>query len=118
MPLPPASYSAGHDPFVRRFGQRDIVFDNEGFFNDFNDWTEKICNILAQESGLEDITARHWHVIRFLRDFYASHGRAPLNNQLKEGTAITLIQLEAMFPGGIKNGARKLAGLPNPRTCI
>jgi tRNA 2-thiouridine synthesizing protein E len=29
-----------------------------------------------------------------------------------------LVELESLFPGGIKKGARRLAGLPNPKTCI
>ena len=27
-----------HNPVVRIFGQREVVFDSEGFFNDFGDW--------------------------------------------------------------------------------
>jgi tRNA 2-thiouridine synthesizing protein E len=109
--------AAGLQPVVRKIGQREIVFDNEGFLNDFHDWSEEICLLLAQESGLTALDERHWRVLRFLRQFYASNGRAPLNNQLKKGTAMTLLELESLFPGGIKLGARLLAGLPNPKTC-
>ena len=104
-------------PVVRRIGQREIVFDNEGFLNDFHDWTEEICLVLANETGLPEFGERHWRVLRFLREFYAGNGRAPLNTQLKKGTAMTLLELESLFPGGIKLGARRLAGLPNPKTC-
>ncbi len=30
---------------------------------------------------------------------------------------MTLQELEGLFPGGIRMGARRLAGLPNPKTC-
>ncbi len=106
-----------HNPVVRRFGQREVVFDHEGFFNDFNDWTEEIGAILAKESGLPLLGERHRQVIRFLRHFYAENGRAPLNSQLRQGTDMPLLELESLFPGGIRNGARRLAGLPNPKTC-
>lgn len=106
-----------HKPVVRKFGQREIVFDAEGFFNDFSDWTEEICAHLTEESGLAQLTDRHWRVIRFLREFYADNGRAPLNSHLRKGTVMSLLELEALFPGGIKHGARRLAGLPNPKTC-
>lgn len=106
-----------HNPVVRSFGQREIVFDAEGFFNDFSDWTKEICAVLADESGLAELTNTHRQVIRFLRDFYAANGRAPLNSQLRKGTDMSLLELEALFPGGIKHGARRLAGLPNPKTC-
>jgi dissimilatory sulfite reductase related protein len=104
-------------PVVRTFGQRDVLFDNEGFFNDFSDWEEDIAGVLSKESGIATLTDAHWQVIHFLRKFYAGHGRAPLNSQLKKGTGMTLMELEGLFPGGIKNGARLLAGLPNPKTC-
>jgi len=109
--------AANLQPVVRTIGQREIVFDNEGFLNDFQDWTEEICLILAQESGLDSLDNEQWQVLRFLRQFYAGHGRAPLNSQFKKGTGLTLLRLESLFPGGIKNGARRLAGLPNPKTC-
>ncbi len=106
-----------HNPVVRVFGQREVVFDAEGFFNDFSDWTEEICTVLAEESGLALLTDGHRRVIRFLREFYAGNGRAPLNSQLRKGTQMSLLELEPLFPGGIKRGARRLAGLPNPKTC-
>jgi tRNA 2-thiouridine synthesizing protein E len=30
---------------------------------------------------------------------------------------LSLMEMESLFPGGIKHGARRLAGLPNPRSC-
>ncbi len=107
----------GLSPVVRRICGREIVFDGEGFFNDFADWDEETCLFLASEAGLSELTELHWRVIRFFRDFYGSNGRAPLNSQLRKGTSIPLLELEALFPGGIRNGARRLAGLPNPRSC-
>jgi tRNA 2-thiouridine synthesizing protein E len=56
-------------------------------------------------------------VVRFLRDFYAYNGRAPLNNELRKGTGMSLLELDGLFPEGLKQGARRLAGLPNPKTC-
>jgi len=73
--------------------------------------------ILAQESGLVDFGEKHWRLIRFLREFYGYNGRAPLNKQIKEGTGMSILESGDLFPGGLKNGARRLAGLPNPKTC-
>ena len=101
-------------PYIRT---TDVLFDNEGFFNDYSDWDEDIALVLAKESGIETLTDAHWRVIRFLREFYCGNGRAPLNKQLKKGTGMTLMELEQLFPDGIKNGARRIAGLPNPKTC-
>lgn len=113
----PSATRADLQPLVRNFGQGDVVFDHEGFLLDFRDWTEEICLALAKEAGLAVLTDDHWRCIGFLRRFYGEQGRAPLNGQLREGTGLALLRLEALFPGGIKQGARRLAGLPNPQTC-
>lgn len=112
-----SSSTTDQQTVVRMFGKRKIVFDREGFFTDFSDWTRAICIVLTGECGLTGLSENHWRVIHFLRAFYSNNGRAPLNNQLKNGTSMTLLELETIFPGGIKNGARRLAGLPNPNTC-
>jgi len=102
---------------VRVIAGREAVFDDEGFFVAFEDWSEEVFEALAHESGISQITDQHRHVIHFLRDFYAYNGRAPLNNELRKGSGISLLELERLFPEGLKHGARRLSGLPNPKTC-
>jgi dissimilatory sulfite reductase related protein len=103
---------------ARVIAGREIYFDEEGFFWDPNDWTEEVARILARESGIEDLTEAHWKVLQFYRKYYFYHGRAPLNRHLKVGTGANLREIEALFPGGIRLGARRLSGLPNPKTCL
>jgi tRNA 2-thiouridine synthesizing protein E len=107
----------GRDRRVHTIAGRNIAFDEEGFFESFEDWSEEVFVALANESGLVPVTERHRQVVRFLRDYYAANGRAPLNNQIRKGTGMSLLELEGLFPDGIKMGARRLAGLPNPKTC-
>ena len=102
---------------MRVLDGRKIVVDGEGFLNDFDDWTEAVFKLLAEERGLTRITDQHWKVVRFLREFYACNGRSPMNRQLREGTGMSVMELEKLFPDGLKLGARRLAGLPNPKTC-
>ncbi len=97
---------------------REICFDEEGFFWDASDWSEEVAEILTREYGLHELTETHWKVMRFLREYYFYHGRAPLNRHLKEGTGLSLQVLESLFPGGIRLGAKRLAGLPNPKSCL
>lgn len=115
---PPSPPDSG-DPSrrVRRIGDRDIVFDVDDFFWDPNAWSEEAARILARESGLDTLTDVHWSVLLFMREFYFANGRAPMNRQLKAGLGMSLMSIEALFPGGIKHGARRLAGLPNPKSC-
>lgn len=102
---------------VREVAGRRILFDGEGFLWNPEEWSEGVAEALARESGLEPLSEKHWQVIRFLREYFFHHGRAPLNAQLREGTGMRLTELETLFPGGIKCGARRIAGLPNPRSC-
>ena len=102
---------------VRSIAGREITFDGEGFFWDPRQWDEEVAKALAEEAGLKELDETRWRILRFLRDYYFLNGRSPLNRQIKEGTGISLMQMETLFPGGIKYGARRLAGLPNPRTC-
>ena len=102
---------------VRVIAGRKVRFDPEGFFEEFDEWSEDIFEVLADEEGMTMLTDQHWQVVHALRDFYAYNGRSPLNNELRKSTGISLMELERLFPGGIKNGARRLSGLPNPKTC-
>jgi tRNA 2-thiouridine synthesizing protein E len=103
---------------LRTVAGRQVWFDSEGFFWEPDDWTEAAAQELARRCGIAGLDARQWRVVRFLRDYYARNGRAPMNRELKAGTELSLVELEGLFPDGIRMGARRLAGLPNPKTCI
>ena len=101
----------------RNIGGKEILLDKEGFLWRPEDWTEEVAVGLAADSGIELLTGEQWRVIRFLREYFFRNGRTPLNRDIKAGLGISLIDLECLFPGGIRRGARLVAGLPNPRTC-
>ena len=103
---------------LRSVAGREVYFDTEGFFWDPDDWCDRAAEELARESGIERLDAVQWRVLRFLRAYYLDQGRAPLNRDLKAGTELSLVELERLFPQGIRLGARRLAGLPNPKTCL
>jgi tRNA 2-thiouridine synthesizing protein E len=108
------------DPYnqkVRTIADQEVLFDREGFLWDPRQWTEEVAKALGKEVGLAELNETQWRVIRFLREYYFQNGRSPLNRQIKEGTGISLMEMETLFPGGIKYGARRLAGLPNPKSC-
>lgn len=109
--------AAGSGRHLRVVANREIAFDREGFFWDYDDWSEDAARQLAAESGLRELEESHWRVIRFFREFYEYNGRAPLNRQIKKGSGFSLLELQGLFPEGLKTGARRLAGLPNPKTC-
>lgn len=102
---------------ARLIGGREILFDDEGFLWKPEDWTEEVAKVLACESGFEEISETQWQIIHFLRDFYYRNGRAPMNRDIKAEIGMSFMEMEALFPGGIRRGARRWAGLPNPSTC-
>jgi dissimilatory sulfite reductase related protein len=101
----------------RTIAGRTILFDYQGYIQDAKDWDDEVAKELARESGLEVLGENHWRVIRFLREFYAFNGRTPLNQQIREGTGLSLLELQSLFPGDFKERARRIAGLPNPKRC-
>jgi TusE/DsrC/DsvC family sulfur relay protein len=103
---------------LRTVAGRAVYFDDEGFFWEADDWFEAAAEQLARESGLARMDDVHWRVLRFMRAYYVRNGRAPMNRELRAGTELSLAELERLFPDGIKMGARRLAGLPNPKTCL
>lgn len=82
-----------------------------------DNWSERVAEELAREVGLPRLTEVQWETIRFLRTFYLANGKAPLNRDIKRETGMNLLEVERLFPGGIRHGARRLAGLPNPKSC-
>lgn len=96
----------------------ELVYDNEGFLVDFDSWTPQWAEQMARQLGLEKLTDAHWNIINYLRFFYKDWSKAPLAKQIKAETGISLLQIEKLFPEGIRLGARRIAGLPNPRTCL
>ena len=104
-------------PHTRVIAGVEVLFNGEGFFINPSQWTDEVFEVLAHEAGVEEITDTHRMVVHFIRKFYHEQGKSPLNHHLKVGTSMSMAELEALFPGGIKYGVRRLAGLPDPKGC-
>ena len=98
-------------------GGKEVLLDAEGFLVNPEDWKEKVAEELARAAGLPRLTEVQWQIVLFLRTFYLANGRAPLNRDIRRETGMNLLEVERLFPGGIRHGARRLAGLPNPKSC-
>ncbi|MCC7116727.1 MAG: TusE/DsrC/DsvC family sulfur relay protein [Burkholderiales bacterium] len=98
-------------------GQR-IAVDSEGYLIDRSRWSPAFARALAREEGLE-LTAAHWEVIEFLREFEAEHGVQPqVRVMIREFTRRWGAErgsnhhLHDMFPrGGPQKQGNRLAGL-------
>ncbi len=92
--------------------------DEDGFIQDPARWNESVAKGLASEEGITELTEDHWKVIRFLHNYYAQFGSAPMVRKLSKETGFDLKTIYKLFPTGPAKGACKLAGLPKPTGCV
>jgi tRNA 2-thiouridine synthesizing protein E len=92
--------------------------DPEGFLVDAGEWTPEIAVELAHESGIEELTPRHWQVIEFMRGRYLETGTAPSIRALGKESGVPVRELYQLFPRGPAKLAAKIGGIPKPRGCI
>ena len=99
-------------------GGRRVETDSEGYLVDREQWSEDFARAQARVEGLE-LTSAHWEVIRFLREFYFTHGvQAQVRVMIRHFTQVWGQQrgsnhhLHEMFPrGGPQKQGNRLAGL-------
>jgi len=95
-----------------------VDVDEEGFLSDPHAWNEKIAEEIARESGIEQLTDRHWQVISFMRRTYIETGSAPSIRSLGKASGVPIKELYQLFPKGPAKLAAKIGGIPKPRGCI
>ena len=106
---------------VRHFvevDRRRIATDSEGYLIDRDDWSEDFARALARKEGLA-LTAEHWEVIRFLREYFQEHGvQAQVRVMIRHFAQAWGPQrgnnhhLHDLFPvGGPQKQGNRLAGL-------
>jgi len=96
----------------------EVLVNDEGFFTDPTQWTEDMAPELARSAGIEELTERHWVVLRFMRDEYFAKGTGPTVRLLGKSSGVPIKELYELFPGGPAKTAAKIAGIPKPRGCI
>jgi TusE/DsrC/DsvC family sulfur relay protein len=84
--------------------------DGGGFLVDPGEWDESFAAMRAEELGVQ-LTARHWEVLRFVRNSHASTGKVPTVFEMCKALKLEAQELETLFPPGYHRGAIKLAGL-------
>jgi TusE/DsrC/DsvC family sulfur relay protein len=96
----------------------EVDLNEEGFFTDPAQWTEEMVPALARREGIEELTERHWEVIRFMRHAYEVKGTGPSVRELGKTSGVPIKELYQLFPKGPAKLAAKIAGIPKPRGCI
>ena len=97
---------------------REIETDSEGYLRNLDDWSEDFARAQARREGLV-LTAEHWELIRFLRQFYQERGVQPQVRAMIRHFAQAWgpargnnHYLHELFPkGGPQKQGNRLAGL-------
>ena len=96
----------------------DVELNEEGFFVHPEAWSEEMAPELACREGIDELTDRHWQVIRFMRAEYQAKGTGPTVRVLGKTSGVSIKELYQLFPKGPAKIAAKIAGIPKPRGCI
>lgn len=105
-----------------RVNGEDILCDGEGYLLDLDAWSEAFVQVAAEQEALQ-LTDEHWEVIRFIRDYHASHGvQAPVRDMVKHFRKAwgkergSSAYLHKIFPkGGPQKQGNRLAGVRKPK---
>ena len=95
-----------------------VEIDAEGFLSETDQWSRQVAAEIAAQSGIEELTDRHWLVIDFMRNTYLESGSAPSIRTLGKASGVPIKELYQLFPKGPAKLAAKIAGIPKPRGCI
>ena len=95
-----------------------VDVNDEGFFEDPDQWTEAMAVELAKADGIDELTDKHWQVIHFMRQEYAEKGTGPTVRVLGKTSGVSVKEVYQLFPKGPAKMAARIAGIPKPRGCI
>ena len=99
-------------------GDMTLETNENGFIQEPDRWNDEVAAALAATEGVDELTADHWKVVRYLRKHYLDFGLAPMIRKLCKQTGFRLQQIYELFPSGPAKGACKVAGLPNSNGCV
>lgn len=103
---------------------KEIPLDQHGYLANLDLWSEALA---LEFASLEQISmsAEHWEVVLFVRDFYQEFRTSPAIRVLVKAIAAKLgpekgnsKYLFMLFPDGPAKQATRIAGLPKPARCL
>lgn len=97
---------------------KTLALDADGHLANRTDWNEEIALGLAKSEGIDELTDRHWLVIKFMQKVFEESGDGPTIRKLTKESGVDTKELYLLFPKGPAKKAAKIAGLPKPKGCI
>ncbi|MBK6363642.1 MAG: TusE/DsrC/DsvC family sulfur relay protein [Saprospiraceae bacterium] len=95
---------------------RSIDVNEEGFMNQFSQWTREIGEALALENNIS-LSPRHWEVIDYIQKEYKNDSPLSIRKIGKSGV-VDIKEFYELFPDAPLKTATKIAGIPKPVSCI
>lgn len=92
--------------------------DGDGFLTEPSLWNDETAILFAKSDGIEEMTDKHWAIIRIIRNNFEEKGNAPMIRTICQETGLKLREIYELFPLGPARGACKVAGLPKPDGCV
>ncbi|WP_417658283.1 TusE/DsrC/DsvC family sulfur relay protein [Pseudidiomarina sp.] len=107
-----------------KFNGREYQTDKHEYLAHFDEWSPELAEYIASLENIE-LTAAHWEVVNFVREFYQTYDTSPAMRVLVKAIGKSLgpdkansIYLYKLFPKGPAKQATRIAGLPKPAKCI
>ncbi|MCK9304850.1 MAG: TusE/DsrC/DsvC family sulfur relay protein [Bacteroidales bacterium] len=92
--------------------------DGDGFLTTPEVWNDQVAELFAKSDGIEELTEKHWAVVRVIRKNFEEKGNAPMIRTICQETGLRLKEIYELFPLGPARGACRVAGLPKPDGCV
>lgn len=97
---------------------KTVEFDKDGFMLDPSVWDEKVAAAIASEEGVEQMSEKHWGIVKFIRAYWQEHDLAPTVRLICKEVGVSVRDIYKLFTSGPARGACRIAGLPKPDGCV
>lgn len=77
---------------------RVFEVDGDGFLVDPDLWNDEVAELFAKSDGIEEMTDKHWAVVRVIRKHFEENGNAPMVRVLCRDSGVRLKEVYELFP--------------------
>ncbi len=102
---------------VAEIAGKNVTVNDEGFLTEFDEWSEEIAKVLAENIGIE-MSDDHWALIKWLRDDYKAQGETATTRRVATVGGFEVKKQFEMFPKKPGKKMSYIAGLPKPHGCV
>ena len=95
-----------------------LEVDGDGFLTQPKIWNENIARGIAKIDGIEEMSEKHWAIVKIIRKNWEEKGMAPMVRTICQESGVRLREIYELFPLGPARGACRIAGLPKPDGCV